>query len=44
MNPLLQEKYRLAVEKAVSQRLGERFAVTSVRENRVSAMHAAAFF
>ncbi len=44
MNPLLQEKYRVAVEKAVSQRLGERFTVSSVRENKVSAMHAAAFF
>ena len=44
MNPLLQEKYRVAVEKAVSQRLGERFTVISVRENKVSSMHAAAFF
>ena len=44
MNPLLQEKYRVAVEKAVSQCLGECFTVTSVRENKVSAMHAAAFF
>ena len=44
MNPLLQEKYRDAIENAVSRRLGERFTVTTVRENKVSAMHEAAFF
>jgi fructosamine-3-kinase len=44
MNRLLEQKYRLAVEKAVSESMGERFEVSMVRENRVSAMHDAAFF
>ena len=44
MNSLTEITYRHAVETAVSARLGERFTVTSVRENRVSAMHDAAFF
>ena len=44
MNRLLEQKYRLAVEKAVSEFMGERFEVSMVRENRVSALHDAAFF
>jgi hypothetical protein len=44
VNRLLEPKYRLAVEKAVSESLGECFSVSLVRENRVSAMHDAAFF
>ena len=44
MNRLLEQKYRAAVEKAVSESLGERFTVHFVRENRASAMHDAAFF
>jgi fructosamine-3-kinase len=44
MNRLLEQPYRVAVEKAVSESLGECFTVNAVRENRVSSMHDAAFF
>ncbi len=44
MNRLSDPRYRLTVEKAVSESLAECFTVNAVRENRVSAMHDAAFF
>ncbi len=44
MNLLMDGRFTAAVEKAVTDFTGERFIVTNLRENKVSAMHDAAFF